>query len=112
MRDGLGNLASNLPAALEARRHAHEMGAVFGGKMPASHAFIPGGFTSNPTRESIDKFRSYLSELTEFINDVYLPDVQAVGKVEPDHIGWSMELSPSVTKSLPALIEAIQNENG
>jgi hypothetical protein len=30
--------------------------------------------------------------------------------VEPDHIGWSMELSPSVTKSLPALLEAVKNE--
>lgn len=86
MRDGLSDVAANLPAALEARRQAHEMGAVFGGKMPASHTFIPGGFTSNPTRERIDKFRSYLRKLTEFINNIYLPDVQAVGGVYPDYL--------------------------
>jgi hydrogenase maturation protease len=40
-----------------------------------------------------------------------LPEVVVFG-VEPDHIGWSMELSPSVTKSLPALLEAVKNEIG
>ena len=40
-----------------------------------------------------------------------VPEVVVFG-VEPDHIGWSMELSPSVTKSLPALLEAVKNEIG
>ncbi len=39
-----------------------------------------------------------------------LPPEVVVFGVEPDHIGWSMELSPSVTKSLPALVEAVNNE--
>ena len=88
MRDDLklNDVAAHLPAAVEARRQAHEMGAVFGGKMPASHAFIPGGFTAKPTRERIDEFRSYLSALIDFIDTIYLPDVQAVGKVYPDYL--------------------------
>jgi hydrogenase maturation protease len=38
-----------------------------------------------------------------------LPEVVVFG-VEPDHIGWSMELSPSVARSLPALVEAVNKE--
>jgi hydrogenase maturation protease len=30
--------------------------------------------------------------------------------VEPDHIGWSMSLSPSVEKALPKLLEAVRKE--
>jgi hypothetical protein len=37
------------------------------------------------------------------------PEVVVFG-VEPDYIGWSMELFPSVTKSLPALLAAVGNE--
>ena len=37
------------------------------------------------------------------------PEVVVFG-VEPDNIGWSMELSPAVTKSLPALFAAVENE--
>jgi hydrogenase maturation protease len=30
--------------------------------------------------------------------------------VEPDHIGWSMSLSPIVEKTLPTLLEAVRKE--
>jgi len=38
-----------------------------------------------------------------------LPEIVVFG-VEPDHIGWSMALSPAVAKSLPAVVEAVKNE--
>lgn len=85
MRGGLDAVAANLGKALEARRRAHEMGAVFGGKMPASHAFIPGGFTATVTQERISQFRNHLETLTGFIQNVYIPDVGAVGNVYSDY---------------------------
>jgi hydrogenase large subunit len=85
LRDGLSHVAENLVGSLEARRHAHEMGAVFGGRMPASHAFIPGGFTATATTERIDLFQGYLDSLVDFIQNTYIPDVEAVGQVYSDY---------------------------
>jgi hydrogenase large subunit len=86
IRPGGEAVVANLPAALEARRQAHEMGAVFGGKMPTTHTFIPGGFTATPTQQRIDQFRGYLSKLTRFIRNIYIPDVQAVAGLYPDYL--------------------------
>jgi hydrogenase large subunit len=85
IRSGLDEVAANLPAAIQARREAHEMGAVFGGRMPTSSSFIPGGFTMTPTSQDIDHFRQYLNKLTTFIQDTYLVDVQHVGQVYNDY---------------------------
>ncbi len=85
MRNGLNGVGANLPAAIAARRVAHEMGAVFGGKMPSSNSFIPGGFTAVPTSSSINSFRDKLIVITDFINNVYLPDVQLVGETYSDY---------------------------
>ena len=78
-------VVGHLPAALEKRRQAHEMGAVFGGKMPTTHAFIPGGFTAIPTLKQIKQFRSYLNGLTYFIQNTYIPDVMEVGNHYSDY---------------------------
>jgi len=86
MRPGAEAVVANLAAALEARRQAHEMGAVFGGKMPSSHAFVPGGFTATPTTEDINSFRAYLNPLINFIRNTYIPDVQAVGELYPEYL--------------------------
>ncbi len=85
IRAGLDGVSANLPAAIQARREAHEMGAVFGGRMPTSGSFIPGGFTTTPTSQDIDRFRQYLNKLTTFIQNTYLPDVQQVGQVYNDY---------------------------
>ncbi len=85
MRGGLDGVAAHLPAAIQARREAHEMGAVFGGRMPTSSSFIPGGFTMTPTLQDIDRFRQYLTQLSTFIENTYLPDVQQVGQVYSDY---------------------------
>lgn len=85
MRPGLNSVAANLPAAISARRQAHEMGAIFGGRMPSSNTFIPGGFTATPTMQDINTFRQHLAALTEFIENIYLPDVQQVGDVYSDY---------------------------
>jgi hydrogenase large subunit len=86
IRPGLEQLTEHLATnALNARRKAHEMGAIFGGRMPASHAIIPGGFTATPTTERIDLFLRYLQWLTSFINNTYLPDVNLLAQVYKDY---------------------------
>ena len=89
MRAGLDGVASNLPSAISARRKAHEMGAILCGKMPNTSSYLPGGFTTVPTYQDIDDYYQYLTELTDFIENVYIPDVLTVGDVYSDyfHIG-------------------------
>ena len=78
-------LINHYVKGLEIRRKAHEMGAVFGGKLPASPAYVPGGFTEVPTATQIAKFRAYLNEVIPFIATVYLPDVNALGAAYSDY---------------------------
>lgn len=85
MRPGLEKVMGNLAAALEARRRAHEMGAILGGRMPTSHTFVPGGFTATPAAGQIQTFRDHLLFLTDFIQRSYIPDAEAVGKAYPDY---------------------------
>lgn len=65
--------------ALDMRRKAQEMLAIFGGKMPHHVSFVAGGVTVQPTADSIAAFRSRLLELIDFINNVYLQDVLTLG---------------------------------
>ncbi|MHC1724436.1 MAG: nickel-dependent hydrogenase large subunit [Syntrophobacteraceae bacterium] len=85
MRAGLNSVSGHLPLAIEARRHAHEMGAVFGGRMPTPHTYVAGGFTSVPNATLISKFRTHLTWLINFIQNTYIPDVQAVAGVYSDY---------------------------
>jgi hydrogenase large subunit len=66
-------------------RKAHEMGALFGGRMPHPPTYVPGGFTATPRPERITKFQTYLGELLGFIQGVYLKDVEALGRVYGDY---------------------------
>lgn len=65
--------------ALEMRKTAHVMLAIFGGKMPMSTTMVPGGVTIHPTVDMIAKFLSYLRSLIKFVNEIYLKDVVTLG---------------------------------
>jgi Ni,Fe-hydrogenase I large subunit len=69
---------------LQMRALAHEMGAVFAGKLPHVPALIAGGVTATPDALRIETFRARLLELQRFIEMVYLPDVIAVAKAFPE----------------------------
>ncbi len=69
-------LLGNYVQAIVMRRKAHEMGAVYGGKLPHTPAFIAGGFTAVSSAENKSKFQGLLTEITEFIRTVYIPDAQ------------------------------------
>jgi len=84
LRPGLDSVSAHLTSALEARRRAHEMGAIFGGRMPSATTYVPGGITAIPKQQTIDQFRLQLNWLLNFIQGIYLPDVQAVADVYDD----------------------------
>ncbi len=72
--------------ALEMRKLAHEMLAIFGGKMPHNCAIVPGGVTENPTVDKIAGFLWRLNRLRDFIDSMYIPDVIAVAEAYSDYL--------------------------
>ncbi|MBK9167148.1 MAG: nickel-dependent hydrogenase large subunit [Bryobacterales bacterium] len=71
--------------ALQMRVKAHEMSAVFSGKMPHSASVVAGGSTSAPEIDKITAFLARLSELRAFIDNVYLDDIVTIAKAYPDY---------------------------
>ena len=82
--------------ALDMRRLAHEMLAIFGGKMPHNVAIVPGGVTENVTVDKITGFFWRLQTLRDFIDNVYIPDVLAVAQVYDDYF----EIGPGCKRYL------------
>jgi hydrogenase large subunit len=76
-------LVNNYVQALTMRRKAHQMGAIFGGRMPSPPVFVASGCTSSVTTQKITDFRALLTELTAFISNVFVPDVQALASAFP-----------------------------
>ncbi len=81
----LQQISNHLTTAITMRRKAHEMGAIFGGKMPHPSACQAGGFTTKPTASTINTFTTYLDELLQFIDLSYIPDVQLLQSVYGDY---------------------------
>jgi len=69
--------------ALEVRRDAHKLGALFLGKLPHAAALIPGGITEKITAIQIAAARALLARLATFVEQVYVPDVVAVAAAFP-----------------------------
>jgi Ni,Fe-hydrogenase I large subunit len=69
--------------ALEMRKVAQQLGALFAGKMPHAATLVPGGITEHVTSLSIASSQSLLGSLRTFIDRCYLPDVLAVAKAFP-----------------------------
>lgn len=67
------------------RRKAHEMGALFGGRLPHPPAYVSGGFSATVRADRVSKFKAYLNELIPFITNVYLPDVEYLTTVYGDY---------------------------
>ncbi|TWT84193.1 Periplasmic [NiFeSe] hydrogenase large subunit [Planctomycetes bacterium CA13] len=75
----------NYVIALEMRALAHQMGAIWCGKLPHAPGLIPGGVTESVTARKVARFRSALKRVATFIDDAYLPDVQRVATAFPDY---------------------------
>jgi hydrogenase large subunit len=78
-------IVTNFVTAVTMRRQAHEMAAIFAGRMPGLSAIQAGGFTTKPTTSMISSFNGYLNDLINFINNNYLPDVQLLSSTYSDY---------------------------
>lgn len=79
-------LVEHYLAALEVRRHAQEMGAIFAGKLPHVVTFAPGGVTQAPTAASLAAFRAGLDRLGPFVENVYIPDAMKLAAAYPEYL--------------------------
>lgn len=71
--------------ALEMRRKALELGALFAGKMPHAANVVPGGVTAIPSATDISNAKTYLSLIKTFIVNVYQKDVNALASKYSDY---------------------------
>ena len=78
-------IVTNFVTAVTMRREAHEMAAIFAGRMPGLSAIQAGGFTTKPTSSMISSFNGYLNNLINFINNNYVPDVQLLSNAYSDY---------------------------
>lgn len=76
---------SHYVRALAMRRKAHEMLAIWGGKMPHYVGIVPGGATETVTPDKIVNFISRLAEIRSFIDNMMVPDALAIGKAYSDY---------------------------
>jgi hydrogenase large subunit len=102
---------SHYVEALDRRREAQEMLAIFGGKMPHNMAIFPGGALEQVSVDKIAEFRWRLERLRDFIDNVYIPDVLAVAGAYSDYFeigagcrrylsygGWDLDSEPDLTR--------------
>ncbi|HIE26787.1 TPA: nickel-dependent hydrogenase large subunit [Candidatus Poribacteria bacterium] len=78
---------SHYVQALEMRQKAHKMLAIFGGKMPHNCGVLPGGVTEIPTVDKITSLLWHLSDIRDFIDNVYIPDIIAIAHAYSDYFG-------------------------
>lgn len=70
---------------LEIRKMAHQMAALFSGKMPHPATIVPGGITEVVTPNKIAAYHSLLKRVHAFIDSAYIPDVEAVAKAYKEY---------------------------
>lgn len=75
----------NYIKALDIRRQAHEMCAIFAGKIPHAMSIMPGGVTKVPTLDEITQFKILLQKVKTFIDGQYHEDVQKLASVYKDY---------------------------
>ena len=79
------DLVAHYLVALEIRRKAHQMAAIFSGKLPCTGSFVVGGITEAVTAEKVTDFRTLLTEIRSFVDNIYLPDMTAIETLFPDY---------------------------
>lgn len=72
-------------AAMEASRKAHDMLAVFGGKVPHQHGLVASGVAVYPNADRRKQFLSLLRQVREFITGIMVPDAYLLAKVYSDY---------------------------
>lgn len=77
-------LVSHYIQAYQIRLKAHELSAIWSGKMPHVASIVPGGVSIIPRLDNITTSLWRLKELTDFIDNVYLPDVMTLAEIYRD----------------------------
>jgi len=67
---------NNYRGHFEIARLTHEMVTIFGGKAPHQHGIVPGGATTIPKVDRIQKFMGMLDLVIKFLEDKLLPDME------------------------------------
>ncbi len=81
----VNRLTAHFVEAIAQRRNAHEMGAIYGGKLPHTPAFIAGGFTAISSQDDKARFGAYLEGLISFIAERYIPDADLLTNLWPEY---------------------------
>jgi Ni,Fe-hydrogenase I large subunit len=76
---------SNYFKALDMRATAHQLVAIWAGKMPHMATIVPGGITEKITPKKIALCRSKLNELRSFVENNYRQDLLAVARAFPQY---------------------------
>ncbi|MFH1019525.1 MAG: nickel-dependent hydrogenase large subunit [Pseudomonadota bacterium] len=77
--------------AMDIQKKANRAAAIFGGKFPHSTAIFPGGCTQDVRIDLIAAYQALISEVKEFIDNKYIPDVLAVAAAFPEY--WKIGAS-------------------
>jgi hydrogenase large subunit len=72
--------------AYQVRLKAHELCAIWSGKMPHMASIVPGGVSIRPRIDNITTSLWRLKELRDFVDNVYLPDVTTLAEVYRDYL--------------------------
>jgi len=104
-------LINHYVQAYQMRLKAHELCAIWSGKMPHMASIVPGGVSIRPRIDNITTSLWRLKELREFIDTVYLPDVITIGEIYRDYFqigtggkrlltfgSFDLDSEPDVTK--------------
>lgn len=70
---------------LDMRAMAHEMGALWGGKLPHATALVPGGMTGHCDAKSIAAYATMLEQVAGFVAGPMVEDLLAVAAAFPDY---------------------------
>jgi len=79
------DLVNHYIQAYQIRLKAHELSAIWSGKMPHAASIVPGGVTIIPRIDNITTSLWRLNELKNFIDNVYIPDVITIAKIYRDY---------------------------
>ncbi|MCD2345568.1 nickel-dependent hydrogenase large subunit [Clostridium guangxiense] len=79
------SIATHSIQSIKYSRLAHEGLAVLGGKAPHSHGIFVGGVTVNIDSYKLEKVKSIILELKEFINNIMIADMEAISKYYSDY---------------------------
>jgi hydrogenase large subunit len=82
----LSRFTGSFVAAIAARRNAHEMGAIYGGKLPHTPAIIAGGFTAVSSQADKEAFSAYLENLITFIQTKHVPDAELLANLYSEYL--------------------------